>query len=178
MNDVFNDKKISKISQSRPIKQNRNMSTRFARRLLPKQPMPDIKEKKQEIVATLNCVICQEPLQKVNKIILSCGHEFCASCILRNLNYTRKCPLCRTEIVKNPFHSLERSVSKFIVSEVIKDQSLASIIVRLHKLFQKSEPNLLDNNTEFNEECVMEFSDILGNFGLDICDYIRLLYRK
>ena len=117
-------------------------------------------------------------MQKVNKIILSCGHEFCASCILRNLNYTRKCPLCRIEIVKNPFHSLERSVSKFIVSEVIKEQHLVSIIVRLHKLFQKSEPNLLNNNVEFNEECVMEFSDILGNFGLDICDYIRLLYRK
>lgn len=176
MNDVFNDKKKDEISHS--IKQDRNMSSRFARRLLPKQPMPDIKKKSQEIVSAPTCVICQEPLQKVNKIILSCGHEFCASCILRNLNYTRKCPLCRTEIVKNPFHSLERSVSKFIVSEVIKEQTLASIIVRLHKLFQKSETNLLDNNSEFNEECVMEFSDILGNFGLDICDYIRLLYRK
>ena len=47
-------------------------------------------------------MICQEPLQKVNKIILSCTHEFCATCILNNLKYTRKCPLCRFEIVKDP----------------------------------------------------------------------------
>ena len=43
MNDVFNDKKRGGISH--PIKQDRNMNSRFARRLLPKQPMPYIKKK-------------------------------------------------------------------------------------------------------------------------------------
>ena len=182
MNDVFNDRKKTRSSymnnnkpQNTPQIQNKNLSNRFARRLLPK---PVVKKPSQEIVTAPTCVICQEPLQKVNKIILSCTHEFCATCILNNLKYTRKCPLCRFEIVKDPFHSLERSVAKFIVSEVIQDQPFAQIVIKLHELFKKSDSNLLNNNVDFNRECVIELTEILGNFGLDICDYIRLLYRK
>jgi len=124
------------------------------------------------------CVICQEPLKNYNFIVLSCKHRFCASCIIHNLRYTRKCPLCRAEIVKNRFDSLDITVSRLIVSDQIREQSFLQLMKRLHEVFKKSTPLLADNTMEFNRECITELTDILGTFGMDLCEYINLIYDK
>ena len=87
--------------------------SRYTRRLQPQKKKlisnnkVNIQPKSQSLIvkkdiSTMNrktiCVICQEPLKKTNLIILKCGHLFCASCIFKCLNYTRKCPLCRHKI--------------------------------------------------------------------------------
>lgn len=45
-----------------------------------------------------NCVICLEeinPVESHNLLALGCGHLFHKTCILQNLEYNKKCPICR-----------------------------------------------------------------------------------
>ena len=124
------------------------------------------------------CVICQEPLKKRNLTILKCGHLFCASCIFKCLKYTRKCPLCRDEIVENLYRTLDDSTSKMLVSEVLKDEPYYEIIYRLHELFKDSKEDLSENTLEFKLKFAEVLTDILGTFGMNLCQYIHLNYER
>ena len=45
------------------------------------------------------CPICLLDLGETNKMITQCGHTFCGSCFVSNLNYTIRCPICREDVV-------------------------------------------------------------------------------
>ena len=47
------------------------------------------------------CVICGETM-KTNHLTLKCNHAFCTDCAISHFRVNNKCPLCRTEICKNP----------------------------------------------------------------------------
>lgn len=48
-----------------------------------------------------SCVICGESM-KTNHMTLKCNHAFCTDCAISHFRVNNKCPLCRTEICKNP----------------------------------------------------------------------------
>lgn len=45
------------------------------------------------------CPVCLLELGENNKMITQCGHSFCGSCFLSNLNFTIRCPMCRQDMV-------------------------------------------------------------------------------
>ena len=47
------------------------------------------------------CGICLELIQKTNVCIITCGHTFCLSCILKNAKYNNCCPYCKIDIIEN-----------------------------------------------------------------------------
>jgi hypothetical protein len=47
---------------------------------------------------TINCGICWNELTNRNVCTTECGHSFCLSCIMKNINYNNSCPYCRTEL--------------------------------------------------------------------------------
>tara|TARA_B100001287_G_C22197143_1_gene306239 strand:+ start:34 stop:453 length:420 start_codon:yes stop_codon:yes gene_type:complete len=126
------------------------------------------------------CPICQEQLQEKNLIILSCNHSFCASCILKNLNYTRKCPLCRKEIIDNKFKSLgDKYISNIIVNDYVQQFNLEILLVKLYDILKTESEDTYFNLHEIQKECATkQLSLILKNFGLKLSNYIHLLYDK
>jgi hypothetical protein len=44
------------------------------------------------------CPVCLETMNGKNQFTTLCGHQFCASCILNNVEYANSCPLCRAEV--------------------------------------------------------------------------------
>lgn len=44
------------------------------------------------------CPICLKKLGNKNIFVTSCGHVFCGSCMIANMNFTDRCPLCRQNI--------------------------------------------------------------------------------
>jgi len=45
------------------------------------------------------CPVCLLELGEKNKMITLCGHTFCGSCFVSNLNFTIRCPMCRQDMV-------------------------------------------------------------------------------
>eukprot|EP01090_Pellita_catalonica_P001185 TRINITY_DN10882_c0_g1_i2.p1 TRINITY_DN10882_c0_g1~~TRINITY_DN10882_c0_g1_i2.p1 ORF type:complete len:320 (-),score=38.51 TRINITY_DN10882_c0_g1_i2:210-1169(-) len=50
----------------------------------------------------LDCPLCHALF--MDPITTPCGHNFCKKCIIRALDYSDKCPICRTVIFINPTH--------------------------------------------------------------------------
>ena len=48
-----------------------------------------------------DCPICMDPLQMVNFAVTKCGHSFHASCLLRSVEDSSDCPMCRAELTKH-----------------------------------------------------------------------------
>ena len=48
-----------------------------------------------------DCPICMDPLQMVDFTVTKCGHSFHASCLLRSVEDSSDCPLCRKELTKH-----------------------------------------------------------------------------
>jgi len=47
------------------------------------------------------CPICMEPINpNSNVIITKCNHQFCSTCLLREMNNRNTCPICRCELME------------------------------------------------------------------------------
>ena len=55
-------------------------------------------ETETEIEVINPCPVCLETMNGKNQFTTRCGHQFCASCILNNVEYADSCPLCRAEV--------------------------------------------------------------------------------
>jgi len=55
--------------------------------------------KMNDIINNDKCSICMEKIK--TKTICECKHIFCLTCILKNLQYSKSCPLCRGNIIMN-----------------------------------------------------------------------------
>lgn len=54
---------------------------------------------KEKVIETDECPICMLTLEKTNRVVLRCGHQFCGDCIFHHIqtaNGTR-CPCCRQQ---------------------------------------------------------------------------------
>ena len=47
---------------------------------------------------TIECVICYEEIGEHNNCVTPCGHKFCFNCMVRSLNNSDNCPMCRTAL--------------------------------------------------------------------------------
>jgi Lon protease-like protein len=61
----------------------------------------------------LECPLCQALLYE--PVTTSCGHTFCKSCVLRVMDHTNKCPMCRTVIYVTPDSAVNTVLQKVIV---------------------------------------------------------------
>ena len=57
------------------------------------------KTKTQRAIPCEVCTFCFEPLTETNKFIGICGHQFHATCMVTNLQYTNKCSICSDIVV-------------------------------------------------------------------------------
>ena len=52
-----------------------------------------------KVVETETCPICFDELTETNHIVGLCGHQFHASCLIKNLESSQACPCCRQKVV-------------------------------------------------------------------------------
>lgn len=72
------------------------------------------------------CMICCEPMR--NTCVTHCGHQFCISCIIKNMEYSSQCPQCRD--------SIDYSSLYFIKEEKI----VGSKLDKISKMVEESGP--------------------------------------
>jgi Lon protease-like protein len=58
------------------------------------------------------CALCQSLL--FEPVTTACGHTFCRECILRALDHSSQCPLCRTVIHLTPDHAINVLISQLV----------------------------------------------------------------
>lgn len=71
----------------------------------------DSDEKKDASTGGMCCPIC---FGTENRLITPCGHMFCRPCILRCLNETRACPVCKVHIRPKHIHEIAQDPSNQI----------------------------------------------------------------
>ena len=54
------------------------------------------KNKNKKMNINNECCICLEMIQQINSCITPCGHSFCFTCMVKNLDMSNSCPYCRT----------------------------------------------------------------------------------
>ena len=94
------------------------------------------------IESALRCHICKEFLSA--PMLTSCSHTFCSLCIRRQLNESKKCPTCRTEIQTSSLRkntTIEELVENYVKNrdqllELVGNQEQAIVVE------EKEEPRL------------------------------------
>jgi len=115
-----------------------------------------------------SCVICMELIKETDKCILSCGHEYHASCLLENaVQSNNTCPLCRVEVCKKTPQLPDlnqRMIRTFVENGVYKqkEENIKPCIKRIMKLCNA---NWKTYNDDQKGEIIGEFVDLLMNFG-------------
>lgn len=68
------------------------------------QPTDNLPPAADEPIESDCCVICMDPIGKVNCVTIRCGHQFCGDCIFHHLQLAKGtcCPLCRKEYAVRP----------------------------------------------------------------------------
>ena len=64
----------------------------------------DVDEIKEEVAAdSSECAICYDCFTKTDACSTTpCGHKFHSKCLFQNFEHRPECPLCRTELIKQP----------------------------------------------------------------------------
>jgi hypothetical protein len=59
-----------------------------------------------------DCPVCFNNLcDTANTIsVTKCGHKFCFSCILQNMNYSKQCPMCRVDLDYKSIYTITKTV--------------------------------------------------------------------
>lgn len=66
----------------------------------PPAPEPNHDETRTGRVADIICPICYDALGNRPAISTSCGHVYCAECLLQALRVTKKCPVCKRGLTR------------------------------------------------------------------------------
>lgn len=73
------------------------------------------------------CVICMDIITDTNKVVLSCNHEYHASCMMENVVHSNNtCPLCREVVSKQAYH----------LPDLNEDTSISLIKTTFHDEFE------------------------------------------
>lgn len=68
----------------------------------------------------LQCPICLNTNDQKNMLFTGCGHYYCITCILENLEYNHSCPMCRKEIALNDLYYIDDTCKNLRANELIK----------------------------------------------------------
>lgn len=73
------------------------------------------------------CVICMDIITDTNKVVLSCNHEYHASCMMENVVHSNNtCPLCREVVSKQAYQ----------LPDLNEDTSISLIKTTFHDEFE------------------------------------------
>ena len=91
------------------------------------------------------CVICMEKLSNETGMT-NCKHKFCKDCILKWVNESSECPLCRSQITrirffKNGFYTGEETEVKFKQQRIPDDDDDISLFIN-DNIIEDYQPNI------------------------------------
>jgi hypothetical protein len=101
-----------------------------------------------------DCQICLDKI--TDKTITSCKHTYCTECILKNIHYSNKCPLCRQNINLNKIYRL-------VEKNTNKSPKLNSLSKLMKNIKEKTIVYIKNNELLCSLDCVNE----------DYCKVIR-----
>ncbi|KAL6070110.1 LON peptidase N-terminal domain and RING finger protein 3 [Balamuthia mandrillaris] len=84
-------------------------------------PTPRVEEREPH---ELDCPLCRSVLYE--PITTPCGHNFCKPCLLRALDYSPKCPICRESLYMMPSHPIN-SLLKTLARHTFPQEYLARL---------------------------------------------------
>lgn len=101
----------------------------------------DLAHDLQKIGNILQCQICTEFMS--SPFVLTCGHNFCLTCIREWLTAHRNCPICRSSVKHRP-------VLNYVVREIleilIRRQDILSAETSSWRLQQEAQDDFLREN--------------------------------
>jgi hypothetical protein len=88
-------------------------------------------KKKIKLYDTKICPICQYDI--IHQAYISCGHVFCANCLLENYNYNSSCAICRKPIKINNIYLKINKLTKieYLEKLINKIEFGANILIRV-----------------------------------------------
>lgn len=68
----------------------------------------------------LDCSICFNECEQEDMLFTECGHYYCISCILQNLDYNSDCPMCRKKLELKNLHYVDDNCTNDKADELIR----------------------------------------------------------
>jgi hypothetical protein len=90
----------------------------------PIEPIMCCLESREELATLVECAICYSEKSLLNFDTTNCNHQFCHTCIMKQIEINRSCPLCRTKIKSLEIKDVENfndASSKFQRVPVIEE---------------------------------------------------------
>ncbi len=146
---------------------------------------PKCKEKKGNndlAKSSIFCSICFQELQDaaMDLTVTRCNHYFCTSCLLKNMKYNNKCPLCRVELLSpNKKFSISIPLSGQIVEEEMEyygDYINNSINYAIDTIQYYTARNTITE--EIKKTVYKELIQVFENFGMGICLNVNTRFRE
>ena len=141
------------------------------------------KEGKKDLSASkIFCSICFQELQyaTMDRTVTRCNHYFCTSCLLKNMKYNNKCPLCRVVLLSpNKKFSIGLPLSEKIVEEELQYYD-DYIKQSLHYVIDNIEYHTMHNTItdKIKENVCNELLQVFENFGMGVCLNVNTRFRE
>lgn len=126
------------------------------------------------------CPVCLIELGERNKFITNCGHTFCGTCFVSNLNYSIKCPMCRSDVVDvndvqvpETLNGRLTNVNRNQNNSIIRDTYSELVLQQMFLQLQEHNDNGLDR-----EQIKIQIINILHAFELDLIDNNQTINRR
>ena len=104
-----------------------------------------------EITSECSCAICMELLTAKNIAVTPCGHKYCFTCLMENITFSKKCPLCREKIAPD------------MPKKIIKDQDYSDIVetaaIELTESLKRLKDMEQNNDISFGDDDASESSE-------------------
>ena len=146
---------------------------------------PKCKEKKGKnglAESKIFCSICFQELQyaTIDRTVTRCNHYFCTSCLLKNMKYNNKCPLCRVVLLSpNKKFSMGIPLSAKIVEEEMLyygDYIRQSVYYAMDTMEYHTMHNTVTD--EIKENVYKELVQVFENFGMGVCLNVNTRFRE
>lgn len=141
------------------------------------------KEGKKDLsVSKIFCSICFQELQyaTIDRTVTRCNHYFCTSCLLKNMKYNNKCPLCRVVLLSpNKKFSMGIPLSAKIVEEEMLyygDYIRQSVYYAMDTMEYHTMHNTVTD--EIKENVYKELVQVFENFGMGVCLNVNTRFRE
>jgi hypothetical protein len=119
------------------------------------------------------CAICMDKIGEKDCMVLRCGHEFHASCMITNVvSANNTCPLCREEVGKKP--EARPKFTRSLMRLFIQNEFNGIILSRVLGGLFESNADLMNNNvsmwrdvsTNSRAEMCQELVELMVTFGI------------
>ena len=117
-----------------------------------------------------SCSICLEPITEKNVASTACGHTFCLSCLLGNLEYSNQCPLCREpikDVKKTVMAPLTYSDGIEILNNTLDAMRIENEIEHFVQFTIETTNNEQTDGRDI-QPIIDELMGIIANFGMSL----------